>query len=108
MVADESQLPHPKNVIQMAILYMLEKGAIEQMQKDALVTGFISLADFQSGVDTDDAGVDVGSDEFLNLTAEQQIKSIADSGLGIEWLEKSRAERDSLVRQLKHEGHWSE
>lgn len=106
MVADESQLPHPKNVIQMAILYMLERGTLDEEQRGALMTGFISLADFQPGVDSGDTGVDVGSERFLSLPVDEQINSIADNGVGGEWLEKSQTERDALVQQLKREGHW--
>ena len=57
---------------------------------------------------TRDTGVDVGSETFLSLPVEDQIKSIADNGLGDERLEKSQTERNSLVEQLKREGHWLE
>jgi hypothetical protein len=108
MVADEAQLPHPKTVIKQAILYLLAIGEVTNEQKDALVTGFVSLADFQPGVDDGDKGVDAGSAEFISLSAEEQIKSLAAGGLGQEWLEKSAAERDELVAELKREGHWRE
>lgn len=108
MVADEEQLPHPKIVIKQAILYMFEKGSLEEMQKDALVTGFFSLADFQPGVDDGDTGVDVGSEEFMALPTEEQIRKVAEGGLGQEWLEISATERDELVAELQREGHWKE
>lgn len=108
MVADESQLPHPKIVIKQAILYMLEKGEPADEQKDALLTGFFSLADFQPGVDGDETGVDVGSEEFMALPTEEQIRTLADNGLGQEWLEISARERDELVSELRREGHWKE
>ncbi len=108
MVADARQLPHPKATIKQAILYLLENGNFDDSQKDSLVTGFFSLADFQPGVDGDETGVDVSSEEFMALPTEEQIRKIADVGIGQEWLEVSSRERDELVSELKKEGHWRE
>ena len=108
MVADESQLPDSKIEVKQAILYLLENGNFDDPQKDSLVTGFISLADYQPGVDEGDTGVDMASDEFMALSTEEQIRRIADGGIGQEWLDVSARERDELVSELKKEGHWRE
>lgn len=106
MVADESQLPHSKVVVKKAILYFLENGNPTEEQKDALVSGFISMADFQPSVDDEDHGVDVASESFAALPTEKQIVAVSEGGLGEEWLQKSAVERDELIAELTQAGYW--
>ena len=59
-------------------------------------------------MDEGDNGIDVGSKEFMALPPEEQIKALAERGMGQEWLQVSARERDDLVAELKRVGHWRE
>lgn len=104
-VADARKLPHPKEHIKKALVYVLRVIEDPQM-RNALKICYISLANWQEGVGDTDVGVDFTK---IDPTADihELAKRITSQASAWEnWSLKARAERESLVGELEKLGLW--
>ncbi len=92
-VQDVSVLPHGKDRIKAALLTVLDLGE-DQSQREFLKICYLSLADFQDGVDaktgptTDDDG-----STLVDISEAREY-----------WRNKSRDEHDQLLAELNEKG----
>lgn len=102
-VADENKLPFPKGKIKAALLVAL-KFAISNEQRAVLKNSFLFLADFQTGVGTQNVGLDLTKVDVNKLDDAALLEMAKDisgnSDMREKWLAQAHAEREMLERQL--------
>ncbi len=104
-VADIHSLPHPKEQIKQAFVFALRLTKDPQM-REQLKVGYISLADWQEGVGSSIAGIDLTNME-LNADPLETAKGIASQGAAMEkWTPLVQAEQEALKAELQKLGLW--
>lgn len=104
-VADESKLPFPKERIKTAYLTALRASNDPQL-RSVLKAGFVSLADFQSGVGNSNAGHDLSGVDVTQIS-DSDLLALVNKGTGsreMELLEKATREAEQLTRELTAAG----
>lgn len=104
-VADAIELPYPKMQIKEALIVGL-KGISDPKMKDAIMTGYLHLADWQEGVGDFHVGLDIGSFE-LGGDIRELAEKIASQGDEFEkWQSVVAAEQEDLKNDLVKLGFW--
>ncbi|MCK9419129.1 MAG: hypothetical protein M0R70_07105 [Nitrospirae bacterium] len=104
-VADERKLPHPKEHIKQALVFALCMTKEPQM-REQLKIAYITLADWQQGVGDAAVGLDLTKMD-LNAEPDELAKQIMSQGADVEkWLQKVKAEQESLRGELQKRGLW--
>ncbi len=104
-VADDSELPFPKETIKQALLLLLRTRSDPKL-REHLKSGFILLADWQSGVGPVRLGVDFTK---IDLTQDAMVlakRHKADAEAAEKWLAVAKAEQEALVTELQALGLW--
>ena len=104
-VADVSELPFPKEIIKQAVLLLLRTKGDPKL-REHLKSGFIMLADWQSGVGPVRLGVDFTK---FDLTQDAMVlakRHKADADAAEKWLAVAKAEQELLVKELQALGLW--
>jgi len=102
-VADERELPYPKQTIKQALLVLLKATTDPQMRGN-LKAGYICLSDWQQGVGPNRVGFDISK-----ITQTGDALSIAKRIAATEeaakpWLAKAEEENKILVADLREMG----
>ena len=104
-IADVRVLPHPKKHIKEAICLALR--AIDDPKiKEHLKFAYISLADWQEGVGSEQVGIDIKKLN-PNMDTLDMAKEIASRGRALKkWMPIVKAEQDALTKELQELGLW--
>jgi len=104
VVTDSNKLPCSKEEIKAALLVAMNAN-IDPAQKKHLATGYVQLADFQSGVGDKVVGLDISNIDIdadgVDALAEQVSQSQQDFD---SWTLRIDAEQKLLLEELKKAG----
>ena len=102
-VADESELPYPKETIKQALLWRMHRTSDADF-RDSLKVAFVALADWQEGVGPEHRGLDIARLP-TGLARRERATWIAENAIdGAEWTARSNAEAERLHRELMADG----
>ena len=98
-VADESELPFPKETIKQALRWRMQHTSDADF-RDSLKVAYVALADWQQGVGPDHRGLAMlpGQDGLARTTEASWITERAVEGA--QWTARSNAEAERLHREL--------
>src|SRR5689334_790435 len=95
-VADERELPYPKQTIKQALLVLL-KTTTDPRMRGNLRAGYICLSDWQQGVGPNRVGFDIRYIDQAVDTWSKAKRLAATEEAAKPWLEKADLENKSLV-----------
>ena len=105
MVADATELPHPKEEIKRAILVLLSQVKDRDMQ-ESLKVAYFCLADWQIGVGPRHLGADFTKIDLRRPAAELLAQTAARRKEVQRWAAIVTAERVALVQDLRQRRLW--
>ncbi|HWR77167.1 MAG TPA: hypothetical protein VN283_08165 [Thiobacillus sp.] len=104
-VADTSELPYPKDAIKIALVTLLTLTK-EPSLREHLKLGYVSLADWQTGVGPSRVGIDATKLDVSLEPVELANRILAGDAAAKEWLPRARLEQEALIAELRELGHW--
>ncbi|MBI3373736.1 MAG: hypothetical protein HY017_18590 [Betaproteobacteria bacterium] len=102
-VADERELPYPKQTIRQALLVLLKTTTDPQMRGN-LKAGYVCLADWQQGVGPHRVGFDITKLDQTGDALSIATRIAATEESAKKWLAKADIEQKSLVSELREMG----
>jgi len=102
-VADERELPYPKQAIKQALVALLRTTSDAQIRGN-LKAGYLCLSDWQQGVGSHRVGFDISSINQIddNLSIGKRIAATDEAAKP--WLAKAEEENKLLVADLREMG----
>ena len=102
-VADECELPYPKQIIKQALLVLL-KTTTDPKMRGNLKAGYICLSDWQQGVGPYRVGFDISKIDQTGdaLSIARRIAATEESAKS--WLARAEVEQKCLVSELREMG----
>lgn len=102
-VADERELPYPKQTIKQALLVLLKATTDPQMRGN-LKAGYICLSDWQQGVGPNRVGFDISKIAQTGDALSIAKRIAATEEAAKPWLAKAEEENKILVADLREMG----
>lgn len=102
-VADERELPYPKQTIKQALLVLL-KTTTDPKMRGNLKAGYICLSDWQQGVGPNRVGFDIRSIDQSGDALSIAKRLAATEEPAKPWLAKAEEENKTLIADLREMG----